>query len=75
MKNMIIIVRVTKVKLAPQYGIGGTKITMTNELGKVISFPSINSARIHFKVRFKTISQNINGSVIIRGVKWFITTL
>jgi group I intron endonuclease len=63
-----------KGKLAPQFGIGGTKITMTNELGDVISFPSINSARLHFRVRFNTISKNINKSVIIKGVKWFITT-
>jgi hypothetical protein len=47
---------------------------MTNESNEVISFPSINSARIHFKVRFTTISQNINKSVIIKGEKWFITT-
>lgn len=63
-----------KGKLASQYGLGGTRITMTNELRDVISFPSINSARLHFRVRFKTISQNIHGSIIIRGVKWYITT-
>lgn len=63
-----------KGKLASQYGIGGTKIIMTNELGETISFPSINSARVHFRVRFTTISQNINNSIIIKGVKWFITT-
>ena len=41
--------------LFSQYGIGGTKIIMTNEKGETISFPSINSARIHFKIRFYTI--------------------
>ena len=63
-----------KGKLAYQFGIGITKIAMTNELGDVLSFPSINSARIHFKVRFSTISKNINKSIIIKGVKWSITT-
>jgi len=61
-------------KLSSQYGIGGIKINMTNEFGDNISFPSINSARLHFRVRFKTISLNINKSIIIKGVKWFITT-
>ena len=61
-------------KLSYQYGIGGIKINMINEFGDTISFPSINSARLHFRVRFKTISQNINNSIIIKGVKWFITT-
>jgi group I intron endonuclease len=49
-----------KGELSSQYGIGGTKIIMTNESGEALSFPSINSARIHFKVRFTTISNNIN---------------
>ena len=60
-----------KGKLAPQ--IGGTKITMIDEQGTIITFPSINSARIHFRVRFTTISKNINKSIIINGVKWNIT--
>ena len=63
-----------KGKLSSQFGIGGTKIILTNELGETISFPSINSARVHFRVRFTTISQNINKSIIIKGVKWFIST-
>jgi group I intron endonuclease len=49
-----------KGELSYQYGIGGTEIIMTNESGEALSFPSINSARIHFKVRFTTISKNIN---------------
>ena len=60
--------------LSPQYGIGGTKITMVDEQGTVISFPSINSARLHFRVRFSTISKNINKSIVINGVKWSITS-
>jgi len=63
-----------KWKLSYQYGIRGIDIIMTNESNEVLSFPSINSARIHFKVRFTTISQNINKSVIIKGEKWFIST-
>ena len=60
--------------LSAQYGIGGTQIIMTSELGKIIKFPSINSARIHFRVRFTTISKNINNSIIIKGIKWNIAT-
>jgi group I intron endonuclease len=63
-----------KGKFSYQYGIGGTHIIMMNELGESISFPSINSARLHFRVRFTTISKNINNYVIIKGVKWSIMT-
>ena len=63
-----------KGKFSSQYGIGGTKIVMTNELGETILFPSINSARQHFKIRFTTISKNINNSINIKGVKWSITS-
>ena len=47
---------------------------MTSELGEILKFPSINSARIHFRVRFTTISKNINNSIIIKGIKWNIAT-
>jgi hypothetical protein len=47
---------------------------MTNELDESLSFPSINSARLHFRVRFKTISTNLNKSILIKGENWFITT-
>nr|UEK25996.1 hypothetical protein [Mutinus fleischeri] len=60
--------------LSYQYGIGGTKIIMSNEFNETISFPSINGARLHFRVRFTTISKNINKSVNIKGIKWFIQT-
>lgn len=61
---------------APQYGIGGTKIIMTSEKGDFISFPSINSARKHFRVRYSTISnnKNLNIPILIKGVKWYIKT-
>ena len=47
---------------------------MINEQGTILSFPSINSARLQFRVRFTTISKNINKSIIINGVKWSITS-
>ena len=63
-----------KGKLAPQYGIGGTKIIMRSENGEVLSVPSINATRQHFRVRFTTISLNINQNkpILIKGVKWFV---
>nr|YP_010561567.1 hypothetical protein OSR58_mgp23 [Ganoderma flexipes]UYX56937.1 hypothetical protein [Ganoderma flexipes] len=61
-------------KLSPQFGKGGTKITMLDEQGTILTFPSINSTRLHFRVRFSTISKNINNSININGVKWSITT-
>ena len=45
---------------------------MIDEQRTIITFPSINSARIHFRVRFTSISKNINKSIIIKGVKWYI---
>ena len=62
-----------KGKLAPQYGLGGTKITMKSENGEVLSFPSINATRQHFRVRFSTISLNVNQNkpILIKGIKWF----
>ena len=62
--------------LAPQYGIGGTKIIMKSENGEVLSFPSINAARQHFRVRFTTISLNVNQDkpILIKGVKWFVSS-
>ena len=47
---------------------------MINEQGTLLTFPSINSARLHFRVRFTTISKNINKSIIINGVKWCVST-
>jgi len=62
-----------KGKLAPQFGIGGTKLNMKSENGEVLSFPSINATRQHFRVRFTTISKNVNQNkpILIKGVKWF----
>ncbi len=61
-----------KGKLSSQYGIGGTNIIMTNEFNETLTFPSINSARLHFRVRFTTISKNINNTILIKGIKWSI---
>jgi group I intron endonuclease len=63
-----------KGKLALQFGIGGTKIVMKSENGDIISFPSINATRKHFRVRFSTISLNVdqNNPILIKGVKWFV---
>jgi group I intron endonuclease len=58
-----------KGQISPQFGKNGTQIIMTDEQGNIITFPSINSARIQFRVRFSTISKNINKSIIIKGVK------
>ena len=60
--------------LAPQFGIGGKILIMKNENGEVLTFPSINAARQHFRVRFSTISHNIdqNKPILIKGIKWFI---
>jgi group I intron endonuclease len=62
--------------LSAQYGIGGTNIIMKSEEGEIMSFPSINSARLHFRVRFSTISNNINSNlpILIKGMKWYITS-
>jgi len=60
--------------LSPQFGIGGTKIIMKSENGDLLSFPSINATRKQFRVRFSTISLNVdqNKPILIKGVKWFV---
>ena len=62
--------------LSLQYGIGGTQIIMKSENNDILSFPSINSARLHFRLRFNTISKNINTNlpVLIKGKKWYISS-
>jgi group I intron endonuclease len=61
-------------KLFPQYAVGRTKIVMKNENGDLLSFPSINATRKQFRVRFSTISLNVdkNKPILIKGVKWFV---
>jgi group I intron endonuclease len=62
--------------LSSQYGLGGTQVTLSSENGEVLTFPSINAARKHFRVRFTTISLNVNqnNSILIKGVKWNVKT-
>lgn len=47
---------------------------MTSVNGEVFSFSSIKDAQLHFKVRQRTISSNINKDepVLIKGNYWFI---
>ena len=47
---------------------------MKSENGEVMSFPSINATRQHFRIRFTTISLNVNQNkpIIIKGVKWLV---
>jgi group I intron endonuclease len=63
--------------LIPNIGVvpnAETKIVMKNENGDLLSFPSINATRKHFRVRFSTISLNVdkNIPILIKGVKWFV---
>lgn len=62
--------------LSLQYGIGGTQIILKSENNDILSFPSINSARLYFRLRFNTISKNINTNlpVLIKGKKWYISS-
>lgn len=48
---------------------------MTSELGEIVIYPSINSARIAFKIRFNTVKLCLeSGQPIIKdGIKWFIS--
>jgi hypothetical protein len=47
---------------------------MKNENDEILSFPSINATRKHFRVRFSTISLNVNKNtpILIKGIKWFV---
>jgi len=49
-----------KGKLSPQYGIGGTAVYLYNKENEVLTFPSLNAARQHFKVRWSLIKNNID---------------
>lgn len=49
-----------KGKLSPQYGIGGDFVFCYNQKGEVLTFPSINAARQHFKVRWTYIKKSID---------------
>jgi len=49
-----------KGKLSPQYSIGGTAVYLYNKEGEILTFPSLNAARQHFKVRWSVIKNNID---------------
>jgi group I intron endonuclease len=57
-----------------QKNFNSTKIVMKSENGDIISFPSINATRKHFRVRFSSISLNVNQNkpILIKGIKWFV---
>jgi group I intron endonuclease len=57
---------------APQFGLGGTSVHCYSSSGDYLNFPSINAARIWFKVRFTRISSNLDtgNSIKIGEVNW-----
>lgn len=63
-----------KGKLSPQYGIGGHFVFCYNKKGEELTFPSINGAKQHFKVRWTFIKQNIDTQkwVSIQNDEWII---
>lgn len=75
-KNKLLIPNSSVVGSAPSEMVPNakTKIVMKNENGDLLSFPSINATRKHFRVRFSTISLNVdkNIPILIKGVKWYI---
>lgn len=57
-----------------QYGIGGHFVFFYNKTGKELIFPSINAAKIHFKVRWTTIKKNLDTEkwINLQGEDWII---
>jgi group I intron endonuclease len=49
-----------KRKLSPLYGIGDIAVYLYNKEGEFLTFPSLNAARQHFKVRWSLIKNNID---------------
>jgi group I intron endonuclease len=66
-----------KGKLSPQYGIGGEFVFCYNNKNEELIFPSINSARQHFKVRWTFIKKNIDTQswVNLQGEDWIILSV
>jgi len=60
--------------LSPQYGIGGQFVFCYNKTGKELIFPSINSAKQHYKVRWSTIKNNLDTQkwITLQGDDWII---
>jgi hypothetical protein len=68
--------------LSPQYGKGGNfvfcyKIEKNNIATEELIFPSINAARLHFKVRWTTIKKIIDTpeSISIQNENWIIQSM
>ena len=57
-----------------QYGIGGKSLYFYNKKGEELIFPSINAARLYFKVRWSTIKNNIDTHnwITLQSEKWII---
>lgn len=59
---------------SPQYGINGKFVFCYNKTGEELTFPSINGAKQHFKVRWTTVKKNIDTQswVTLQGEEWII---
>lgn len=66
-----------KGKLSPQYGIGGHSVFCYNKKGEELIFPSINSTRQYFKVRWTFVKKNIDSQkwVTLKNDKWIIKSI
>ena len=60
--------------MSAQYGIGGQLVFCYNKTGEELIFPSINSAKQHFKVRGSTIKNNLDtqNRINLQGHDWII---
>ena len=60
--------------LSAQYGIGGQFVFCYNKTGKELIFPSLNSAKQHFKVRWSTIKNNLDTQnwILLQGEDWIL---
>nr|QID02795.1 hypothetical protein [Orbilia oligospora] len=60
--------------LSKQYGIGGKTVFCYNKANQELIFPSLNSARQHFKVRHTTIGNNVDTGnwITLLGEDWIL---
>lgn len=63
--------------LSYQYGIGGQFVFCYNKKGEELIFPSINSAKQYFKVRWGTIKTNLdtNKFCLLQGEQWVLQSV
>jgi len=63
-----------KGKLSAQYGIGGKLVFCYSKGGEELIFPSINAAKLHFKVRWTFIKKNLDTEkwITLQGEDWII---